>query len=130
MIGIWGPPFFEASHEEICTQALRAAERIREHTRALVGHPDFPELENFKDLDVAIGVNLCPLFVGTFGPDRDFTGFSSGMNNTARLQGHAKGGEILCMQSIVEAMGANARFGDERSATVKNVAEPLRFPPA
>ena len=129
VIGIWGPPFFEASHEEICKQALRAAERIREHTRALVGHPDFPELENFKDLDVAIGVNLCPLFVGTFGPDRDFTGFSSGMNNTARLQGHAKGGEILCMQSVVEAMGANARFGDERSATVKNVAEPLRFRP-
>ena len=129
VIGIWGPPFFEESHESICLQAVRAAELIREHTRALVGHPDFPELENFQDLDVAIGINLCPLFVGTFGPDRDFTGFSSGMNNTARLQGHAKGGEILCMQSVVEALGKNLRFGEERTAAVKNVAEPLRFRP-
>ena len=126
VIGIWGPPFFEQSHEELSLAAARAAERIREHTRALVGHPDFPELENFKDLDVAIGLNLCPLFVGTFGPDRDFTGFSSGMNNTARLQGHAKGGEILCMQSIIDA-APSLRFGEERTATVKNVAEPLRF---
>ena len=44
----------------------------------------------------------------------------------ARLQGHAKGGEILCMQSIIEA-APSLRFGEERTATVKNVAEPLRF---
>ena len=38
-------------------------------------------------LGVATGLNDCPASVGVFGPDRDYTAFSSGMNNTARLQG-------------------------------------------
>jgi glycine hydroxymethyltransferase len=92
-----------------------------------MGEADMPELAQMKELDVAIGLHFAPLFVGTFGPDQDYTGFSSGMNNTARLQGQAKGGEILCMDAFVAALGDPSRFGEERSAAVKNVAEPLKF---
>ena len=78
-------------------------------------------------IGVATGLNFCPLFVGTFGPDENYTGFSSGMNNTARLQGVAERDEIFCMDSFVTALGDPERFGPERHATVKNVAEPLAF---
>lgn len=126
VIGMWGPPFFEHEPAELCRRALEAATRIREHTRSLPAHPDLPELRGLT-LDVAIGVSFCPLSVGLFGPSEDYTGFSSGMNNTARLQGVARGGEILCMESLVEAIGDPARFGEPREAAVKNVSEPLRF---
>ncbi|HJL18097.1 MAG TPA: adenylate/guanylate cyclase domain-containing protein [Sandaracinaceae bacterium LLY-WYZ-13_1] len=127
VIGLWGPPFFERTPEEVCEAAVEAAVRIRALTRSLVGHPDLPEIAQLEQpLDVAVGVSFCPLSVGIFGPNEDYTGFSSGMNNTARLQGLAQGGQILCMESVVQALG-EARFGDRREAPVKNVADPLVF---
>ena len=127
VIGLWGPPFFERTPEELCLAAIDASRRIREFTRSLTTHEDLPELAGQEPLDVATGLNFCPLFVGVFGPDEDFTGFSAGMNNTARLQGQARGGEILCMDSVVRIVGAGARWGEPREAKVKNVEHPLRF---
>jgi adenylate cyclase len=37
-------------------------------------------------LGVAIGVNLAVSYCGLFGPNRNYTSFSTGMNQTARLQ--------------------------------------------
>jgi len=128
VIGIWGPPFFEESPRELCRKAAMAAKRIGEFTRSLSAHEALPELVG-EPIDVATGLNYAPLFVGTFGPDADFTGFSAGMNNTARLQGQAKGGDILCMDSFVAAYEDDAAFGPEREAAVKNVAKPLKFRP-
>ncbi len=128
VIGIWGPPFHEHDPAELCRRAALAARQIREFTRSLSAHEALPELVG-EPVDVATGLNYAPLFVGMFGPDADFTGFSAGMNNTARLQGQAKGGEILCMDRFVEAMGKPEEFGEEREAAVKNVAKPLKFRP-
>ena len=80
-------------------------------------------------IGVATGIHYAPICVGLFGPDEDYTGFSSGMNNTARLQGVAERDEILCMDAFVEAHGDAEAFGEERQAAVKNVAAPLRFRP-
>lgn len=123
VIGLWGPPFFELDEAECCRRALEAASRIRAHTRALSSQ--LPELAGVP-LDVAIGLNYCPVSVGLFGPNDNYTAFSSGMNATARLQGVATGGEILCMDRLAAAVGTD-RFGEAREAAVKNVAEPLRF---
>ena len=68
-----------------------------------------------------------PASVGFFGPNDDYTAFSSGMNNTARLQGVAGAGEILCMERFVGVLGETGRFSDPRHAEVKNVAEPLPY---
>jgi class 3 adenylate cyclase len=80
-------------------------------------------------LAVSTGVHLAPLFVGQFGPNSNFTGFSSGMNNTARLQGCATRNEILVMEEAITALpdGHGFAFGEARAMAVKNVAEPLRF---
>jgi class 3 adenylate cyclase len=65
--------------------------------------------------------------VGLFGPNEAYTGFSSGMNNTARLQGVATRDQILCMDTFVNTLGSDAEFGPEEHAQVKNVADPLRY---
>jgi len=128
VIGLFGPPFYDVTPAERLAGALRCAVEIRAMTRDL---PNLPQFAHLRDAGLAIstGVNLAPLFVGQFGPNDNFTGFSSGMNNTARLQGCAAKDEILVMEeAIVQLQGAGGfSFGDERNAKVKNVAEPLRF---
>jgi class 3 adenylate cyclase len=130
VIALFGPPFYEEEPGARLAAALRWALAIREMTRRFPERPGFEALRD-EGLAVATGVHLSPLFVGTFGPNRNFTGFSSGMNNTARLQGQAKRDEILVMAEAVDALpaGHGFTFGEERSATVKNVAQPLRFRP-
>lgn len=128
IIGLWGPPFFETTPAEQCRAALTAARKIREYTNSLTTNPELPELHGIDmQIGVATGLNHCPLFVGTFGPDENYTGFSSGMNNTARLQGVATSDEILCMESFVDAMHDADAFGEKHIASVKNVAEPLEY---
>jgi class 3 adenylate cyclase len=128
IIAHFGPPFYETKPGERLANAIRCAQAIRDMTRRL---PERPGLEVLRDsaVGVATGLNLCPLFVGRFGPNDNFTGFSRGMNNTARLQGCAVRDEILVMAEAIPALGdaSGFAFGPERSAKVKNVAEPLRF---
>ncbi len=128
VIGLFGPPFYERTASELLASAIEAAVDIRAMTNAL------PELEGFEalrveGLAVSTGVNYAPLFVGTFGPNDNFTGFSAGMNNTARLQAQATRDEILVMDDAVArlAPGHAFTFGELRSAKVKNVANPLAF---
>jgi adenylate cyclase len=79
----------------------RRRERIRDYTRTLNDGVELPALAGMElPIGVATGLNYCRLFVGLFGPDEDYTGFSSGMNNTARLQGVATRDQILCMDAV------------------------------
>ncbi len=128
IIALFGPPFYDEAPGDRLVHAIEWSRAIRAMTTK------FPEREGFEPLRaeglaVTIGVHLAPLFVGTFGPNQNFTGFSSGMNNTARLQGTAKRDEILVMQEAIDQLPAGHafEFSDERSAQVKNVAQPLRF---
>ncbi|MCB9628968.1 MAG: hypothetical protein H6725_16470 [Sandaracinaceae bacterium] len=128
IIALWGPPFDELSPAAACQRAVDAAKRIRDYTRSLNDGVALPELIGMDaPIGVATGLNYCPLFVGLFGPNEAYTGFSSGMNNTARLQGVAKRDEILCMDAFVRALPDDTGFGPEQQAQVKNVAEPLRY---
>lgn len=128
IIALFGPPFYDEAPGERLARALRCAAEIRTMTKNL---PTRPELEVLRAGGIAVstGVNLAPLFVGQFGPNSNFTGFSSGMNNTARLQGCADANEILVMEEAIAALpsGHAFSFGERRTAPVKNVAEPLAF---
>lgn len=128
VIGLFGPPFYDTSPHDRVAAAIRAAIEIRAMTEAL---GDVPGLEKLKDvgMSVSTGVSFGPLFVGRFGPNDNFTGFSASMNNTARLQGQAARGEILVMQVAVDALEGDGAFsfGEPREAKVKNVADALRF---
>jgi adenylate cyclase len=128
VIALFGPPFYDIDPTERLANALRCAAEIRTMTGELPSRPGFEHLRE-TGLGVSTGVNLAPLFVGQFGPNDNFTGFSSGMNNTARLQGCATRGEILVMAPAVARIShlTTTKFGPERNAKVKNVSEPLSF---
>ena len=127
-IGLWGPPFFEMTPQQACDAALECARQIRDFTQEMSVSPtNIAGQGKAVHLAVATALNYCPLYVGRFGPDEDYTGFSSGMNNTARLQGLATANEILCMTQFVQQLGQPGVFGPAQQASVKNVADPLRY---
>ena len=130
IIALFGPPFYPGSPSERLAAALRCSIAIRDMTQRFHQRPGLTSL-GLPELGVAVGVNLAPVMVGYFGPNSNFTCFSSGMNNTARLQGCAVKHEILVMsEALLQSEGISGlRFGEERRAAVKNVAEPLRFRP-
>lgn len=130
VIALFGPPFYETDASARLASAVACARGIREMTERIPERAAFEALAK-GGVAVTAGVNLAPLFLGEFAPNDDFTGFSSGMNNTARLQGCGERNEILVMAESISRLpeGHPFRFGPERSVKVKNVAEPLRFRP-
>ncbi|HEY9072342.1 MAG TPA: adenylate/guanylate cyclase domain-containing protein [Candidatus Ozemobacteraceae bacterium] len=134
VIILFGPPFYEASPETLAHNLAQAAITIRAFTDEFLASPENADIQSspfYKDFGVAIGINYCSADVGLIGPNQDLTAFSSGMNNTARLQGLAKHGEILMTPSVKERVEASGncpwRFTGPSSAPVKNVKEPLVY---
>ncbi len=137
VIAHFGPPFFEKSAPEMILEAVKTAKEIQEATISMIDNPDFKQIkESFliKGMGVATGINFAPLNVGFFGQNADYTGFSSGMNNTARLQSLATFRETLIMKSAKEILVKSnsnfinsIKFSEEKNAMVKNVAEPLKY---
>src|SRR5581483_9528552 len=127
VVALFGPPFYEKEPRERLAAAIRAALAIRKMTQELPSRAGFEHLAA-TGLGVSIGVNLAPAMVGRFGPSDNFTAFSSGMNNTARLQHCAARDEVLVMADAAAQLPAGAfKLGEEKSAAVKNVTQPLRF---
>ena len=123
VIGLFGPPFYEGDVAARISQAIDAALAIRDMTTDL-------GKEMGLDLAVTAGAHFGALLVGTFEPNDNFTGFSSAMNNTARLQGQGERNEVLVMTDTCARLPHGAfRFGDERQAKVKNVENALIFRP-
>jgi class 3 adenylate cyclase len=138
VIGLFGPPFFKERPGERATAAIKAAVEIQRFTReTMSAHPEISRLSEILEmpgLGVAIGVNLAVSFCGLFGPNRNYTSFSTGMNQTARLQSLGAFRETLLMKEAWEgaqAMKDPALAGMSVSSLeetpVKNVAQPLRY---
>jgi class 3 adenylate cyclase len=137
VIGIFGTPFDDRSPAECVADALQAAWRICGYTAELTGTPVVDKIrasDLVPGLGVATGVHFGRSMVGTFGPNHAFTAFGREMNNTARLQGVAGYREILVMEAARQVLDAAAHplasaveWGAARSATVKNVKDPLRY---
>ncbi|MFT3710853.1 MAG: adenylate/guanylate cyclase domain-containing protein [Archangium sp.] len=138
VIGLWGPPFFKDSAASRAGACIKAAIEIQRFTRdTMSAHPEvsrLSEILQMPGLGVAIGVNLTPSFCGLFGPNRNYTSFSTGMNQTARLQSLGSFRETLIMESAKKAVEGstdpelkNLQFGPVTETPVKNVAHPLRY---
>lgn len=138
VIGLFGPPFFRSTPGQRAVAVMSAAVELQTFTREkMSAYPDLarlPELLKLPGLGVAIGVNLAPTFCGLFGPNRQYTGFSTGMNSTARLQSLGGFRETLVMQSVLKALEAQGPevvkrwpLGPLSEATVKNVGQPLKY---
>ncbi len=138
VIGLFGPPFFKDDGAARAGATLKAAIEIQRFTRdTMSAHPEISRLSEILQmpgLGVAIGVNLTPSFCGLFGPNRNYTSFSTGMNQTARLQSLGGFRETLVMDSARRAITDSKdpsltalEFGPLEETSVKNVAQPLRY---
>jgi class 3 adenylate cyclase len=138
VIGLFGPPFFKDDAAARATATVKAAIDIQAFTRdTMSAHPEISRLSEILQmpgLGVAIGVNLTPSFCGLFGPNRNYTSFSTGMNQTARLQSLGSFRETLVMDTAWKALHQSAdpevrklNFGPLVETPVKNVAQPLRY---
>lgn len=132
IIGLFGPPYFDQSPVERMAACVRASVAMAKFTRELIDHEACAPIKAAgAPLGVATGLNDCAASVGLFGPDQDYTAFSSGMNNTARLQGMATRDEVLVMAPMAEALmqAGLFEFGPRREGKAKNVSDPLAFYP-
>jgi class 3 adenylate cyclase len=137
VIGLFGPPFFRTPVLARAEAAVRAAHEIQAFTAAMSADPQLAALADVAEppgLGVAVGINLAHTFCGMFGPNHSYTGFSSGMNQTARLQSLGRFREILLMESVRGALQHSAdpfcrslSYGPLEETPVKNVAQPLRY---
>ena len=138
VIGLFGPPFFKDDRTARAVATLKAAIEIQRFTRdTMSAHPEISRLSEILQmpgLGVAIGVNLTPSFCGLFGPNRNYTSFSTGMNQTARLQSLGSFRETLVMDAAMKAIQGSKdpaveslKFGPLIETPVKNVAQPLRY---
>jgi adenylate cyclase len=137
VIGLFGPPFFRTGRVARAEAAVRAGFEIQSFTAAMSSDPELAALAHVAEppgLGVAIGINLAHAFCGMFGPNHAYTGFSSGMNQTARLQSLGKFREILLMESARQALEKSEdpfcrglEYGPLEETPVKNVANPLRY---
>jgi len=138
VIGLWGPPFFSNTPAQRAGNALKAAIEIQRFTRdTMSAHPEISrlgEILKMPGLGVAIGVNLVQSFCGLFGPNRSYTSFSTGMNQTARLQALGSFRETLVSDTARAAVDSlndpylkGLTFGPLMETAVKNVAVPLKY---
>ncbi len=142
VIGLFGPPFFESTMEDRTEKAVAAAVRIIEATEKLGRETGLEERIReagiAERLTTSNGIHCGLTSVGFFGPNEDYTGFSSAMNHTARLQGHASPGEILISAAALENLpggplgiapekGMAVDFAGPWEIAVKNVTHPLEF---
>ncbi len=135
VIGLFGPPFYEYDAKNLCIKAIKSAIEINRVTEELSKEDKYKfirESELIPGLGVATGINYCPMFIGRFGPNKNFTGFSKGMNNASRLQGLAGYRDIFITQSVKDTLGkgiSGFSIGEMRQEKVKNVKDSLIFYP-
>lgn len=137
VIGLFGPPFFHGSRTERAEATMRAALEIQAFTEGMSSDPEVVRIREqvqLPGLGVAIGINLAHAYCGVFGPNQQYTGFSTGMNQTARLQSLGGFRETLVMESLRGALEESTdpalrglRYGELTETPVKNVAQPLRY---
>jgi len=135
VIGLFGPPFFESSMEKRAADAIEAAGEIVRETinlgRELGIEERILEAGIGSCLTTSNGIHSGPTSVGFFGPNEDYTGFSSAMNHAARLQGHAGESEVLVTSVVLSYLEENhpkdITFEGPENISVKNVSEPLKY---
>lgn len=134
LIFLFGPPFYEDSPETNVKHALQAANLIVNYTKDFLSSPENEDIRQHPDFllfGVSVAVNYCKVVVGLTGPNEDLTAFSSGVNNTARLQGIADANTVLVTSSVrdiaVTSCSENWFFEGPDKIAVKNVKDPITY---
>jgi adenylate cyclase len=97
ILALWNAPEPQPDHARLALAGALALQRAAREAGTELGY--------------GVGVNTGPAMVGNLGSDeyQNFTAIGDTVNVAARLQGHAKAGEVICSAAVVEQAGHGVR---------------------
>ncbi len=121
VMAFWNAPTEQHDHAQ---RAVRAAMRIQERIPNLLARwrgEARPFVKDVGELATGIGINTGEAVVGNIGSSKrvDYTAIGDAVNLTARVQGHAKGGEVLVTAATRELLGNSATVEELPPVTLK-----------
>ena len=124
IMAAWGVPMQceETDAVEAVTSALEIQELIKSSTRK------FFKGEASK-LQVGIGLHTGPLVAGNLGSVQrlNYSVIGDTVNLAARLEGVAKGGEIIITENTRDLIGDRFKLKDQKPVKVKGMTQPIRI---
>lgn len=83
----------------------------------------------YPELEVGIGVHTGEVVLGTVGSQRHmkYDAMGNAVNITSRIEGVAKGGEILTTKDTIETCKIQFKILDEKKATLKGIDKPVEL---
>jgi PAS domain S-box-containing protein len=97
ILALWNAPEPQPDHVRLALDGALALQRAAREAGTELGY--------------GVGVHTGPAMVGNLGAGgyQNFTAIGDTVNVAARLQGHAKAGEIVCSRAVVDAAGDRVR---------------------
>ena len=122
VMAVFGSPFSSDRDTANAVLAAREMQRVQERwnrSRQCKGRPNF---------QIGIGINTGDVIAGNIGsPEKmDFTVIGDTVNLTSRLQGIARGGEIIVGEPTYEIVKGEFDFEDVGEVELKNILRPIR----
>lgn len=122
IMAVWGAPVHQTDHAE---RAVRAAIDM---VKALERFNKFRVANGEDPIHVGTGINCGRLVAGYMGSTRtlSYTVIGDTVNTAARLCSHARAGEILVSDPVLDAIGRERLVFEERpDATMKGKSRPV-----
>jgi adenylate cyclase len=121
VMAFWGAPVHQPDH---AYRAVKTAVQMRSaHQRLLTAWA----ADGLPSIQVGIGINTGDMFVGNIGDERksSYTVIGDNVNLASRLEGIARGGEVLITQATRELLGDRAVVEEQEPVRVKGKSEPI-----
>lgn len=127
LMAFWNAPNDQADH---ALRAVKAALKMQERVSLLVARwtrEGRSFMTDNPDLSTGIGINTGEAIVGNIGsPKRmEYTAIGDAVNLAARLQGVAKGGEVLISESTLALVKDRVRWTRLEPVSIKGKANPV-----
>jgi adenylate cyclase len=121
LMALFGAP---TTTPEDASNALNAAVAMQ---RRIIGINQEFRSEGLAEIGVGIGMHTGEVTVGYIGSERrsEYTAIGDAVNTAARLESHARGGEILISGATSQAAGKRYKLKEREPITVKNREQPV-----
>jgi adenylate cyclase len=123
VMAFWGAPVGQPDHAVL---AVRAAVAMRQaHQRLLARW----QSEGLPEIHVGIGLNSGDVFVGNIGDERrtSYTVIGDHVNLASRLEGVARGGEVLITASTFDRVRERVEVRRMEPVRVKGKRDPVEL---
>ena len=121
VMAFWGAPVAQPDHAYAAVKA--AIEMRKAHEKLLEGW----KTRGLPEIHIGIGINTGDMFVGNIGDERksSYTVIGDHVNLAARLEGVARGGEVLITESTLSSTRDRIEFETMEPVRVKGKSDEI-----